>query len=105
MASLKLVRYKPTGNIGRNPNDIFDPDKGVGDLKPSFSEIGVGGIAYMRGKQYRVVEAERKANCFGCDLLVGGICQKITKHPCSAYSRTDQTWVVFKAIPKNESSK
>lgn len=105
MASLKLAGYRPRNDVHRNQHDVFSSNRGIAPLNPSTSEIGVGEIAYLRGKKYRVEEAERKANCFGCDLLLHGVCQKITKHPCSAYSRSDQTWIIFKEIKKDGSSK
>ena len=105
MASLKLVGYRPRNDVHRNQHDVFSSNRGIGDLTPSTSEIGVGEIAHMQGKKYKVVEAERRASCFGCDLIKEGICQKITRHPCSAYSRTDQTWVIFKAVKKDGPSK
>ena len=104
MGSLKLAGYRPGNGIIKRIQDIFSPNKGIDSLKPSTSELGVGEIAYMKGKKYLVVEAERRANCHGCDLLKGGICQKETRHPCSAYSRSDQTWAIFKEV-KDGSSK
>lgn len=103
MSSLKLAGYLPGKGIIKRTRDMFSPNRGLDSLKPSTSEVKVGKIAYMRGKGYTVVEAERKANCFGCDLLKGGVCQKETKHPCSAYSRSDQTWVIFKEISHGSS--
>lgn len=72
MGSLKIAGYQPGSGIIKRAQDIFSPDKGVDSLKPSASELGVGEIAYIRRKKYLVVEAERKANCLGCDLLKGG---------------------------------
>lgn len=98
MASLKLVGYKPRNDVHRNSHDVFNPNKGLEPLKPSQSEIPIGGIAYIGGKKYQVVEAERRANCFGCCFALQGVCQKGKNIPCSAYSRSDQTWVIFKEV-------
>lgn len=98
MASLKLVGYKPRNDVHRNLHDIFNPNKGLEPLKPSSNEVPVGGIAYIGSKKYRVIEAERRANCFGCCFVLQGICQKGKNIPCSAYSRSDQTWVIFKEV-------
>lgn len=98
MASLKLSQYRSINGVHKNQNDLYSANRKLDPVKPSISEIRVGGIAHMVGRKYKVVEAELKANCKGCDLLVDGICQKTTRHPCSAYSRSDQTWVIFKLI-------
>lgn len=103
--SLKLNRYRPKIGFHRNSFDLYSPDRKLGTLSPRYSEVAVGGIAKIGGKKYKVVEAELNANCHGCDLLIDGICHKETKHPCSAYSRSDKTWVIFKAIKKDGSSK
>ena len=95
---LKLAVYKPRNDVYRNPHDVFNPNKGLEPLKPSPNEIPVGGVAYIGSKKYRVVEAERRANCFGCCFALQGICQKSKNIPCSADSRSDQTWVILKEI-------
>lgn len=105
MASLKLVGYRPSNNVQHNSHDIYHPNRGLGPLKPSIREIPVGGIAHIGGKRYRVIEAERRANCYGCCFILGGVCQKGKDIPCSAYSRSDQTWVIFKEINKDGSLK
>ena len=105
MASLKIVGYRPSNNVHYNSHDIYHPNRGLEPLKPSVNEVPVGGIAYMGGKRYRVVEAERRANCHGCVFRVQGVCQKGKNIPCSAYSRSDQTWVIFKEINKDGSFK
>ena len=106
MNSLKTTGYKLGNGVHYNPHDIYYPIQGLDPVKPSVNEIPVGGIAYMGGKRYRVVEAERKANCFGCVFKIGGICQKSnSKISCSAYSRSDQTWVIFKEMNKDGSIK
>lgn len=104
MASLKLAGYRPRNEVYYNPHDIYYPTQ-LEPLKPSSSEIPVGGIAHIEGKRYKVVEAERRANCFGCCFALQGICQKNKNIPCSAYSRSDQTWVIFKRMNKDGSIK
>ena len=105
MASLKLAGYRPRNDVHLNSNDIYHPDRGLTPLKPSINEIPVGGIAHIGGKRYKIVEAERRANCCGCAFQLQGICQKSKGIPCSAYSRFDQTWVIFKEINKDGSFK
>lgn len=98
MALLKLVRCKIRDNVYYNLHEVFDPNKGLEPTKPSKNEIPVGGIISIGGKKYQVVEAERRANCFGCCFTLQGICQNDKNIPCSAYSRSDQTWVIFKEV-------
>ena len=67
-----------------------------------LTEIPVGEY-WIRGKSlYKVVPAERNGNCIGCDLLdKNGICTKpIGLHPCTAYSRSDKTWIIYKKEKK-----
>ena len=65
------------------------------------SEIPVGEYL-IRGKSlYKVVPAERNGNCMGCDLLDKGICTKPNgSYPCTAYSRSDKTWIIYKKMNK-----
>ena len=66
------------------------------------SEIPVGEY-WIRGKSlYKVVPAERNGSCRGCDLLdENGICNKPSdSRPCTAYSRSDKTWIIYKKVNK-----
>lgn len=109
MTSLKLAGFIPRNSVHYNPHDIYYPTPGLDSVKPSVNEIPVGGIAYIGGKRYKVVEAERRANCYGCVFKIEGICQKGRNSKgnisCSAYSRSDQTWVIFKEMNKDGSIK
>ena len=67
-----------------------------------LTEIPVGEY-WIRGKSlYKVVPAERNGNCMGCDLLdKNGICTKHSdSHPCTAYRRSDKTWIIYKKVNK-----
>lgn len=66
------------------------------------TEIPVGEY-WIRGRSmYKVVPAERKCSCKGCDLLdKNGMCNKPSdSHPCTAYSRSDKTWIIYKKVNK-----
>jgi len=60
------------------------------------SEAPPGSIHKIAGKSYKLVIAEKAGTCRGCDLYVGGICQKTITCPCLGYSRTDKQWLHFK---------
>lgn len=106
MDSLKFTGYRPRNEVHYNPHDIYYPTRGLDPVKPSIHEIPVGGITCIEGKGYKVVEAEKRANCYGCVFNIEGICQKSNrKISCSAYSRSDKTWVIFKEINKDGSTK
>ena len=67
-----------------------------------LTEIPVGEY-WIRGKSlYKVVPAERNGSCRGCDLLdENGICTKPSdSRPCTAYSRSDKTWIIYKKMNK-----
>lgn len=67
-----------------------------------ITEIPVG-ECWIRGRYtYKVVPAEKRGNCRGCDLLdENGICTKpIGIHPCIAYNRSDKTWIIYKKVNK-----
>lgn len=68
-------------------------------LKPSTSELPIGGILKVSTKskeKYICTKAPVEGSCKGCDFLDGGICQKMVHSPCTAYSRSDKTWIIFK---------
>ena len=67
-----------------------------------LTEIPVGEY-WIRGKSlYKVVPAERNGSCRGCDLLdENGICTKPSdSRPCTAYSRSDKTWIIYEKMNK-----
>lgn len=63
-----------------------------------ITEIPVGDY-WIRGKSmYQVVPAIKNGSCTGCDLLdKDGVCIKPSgTRPCTAYSRSDKTWIIYK---------
>lgn len=77
--------------------------RGVQKYKTYNQEVQVGDIIRVRDPEkdtcfnlYKAELAPRKGSCFGCDLSIGGICQKDNKSSCAAYHRTDQRWIIFK---------
>lgn len=66
------------------------------------TEIPVGEY-WIKGKSlYQAVPAIKNGSCTGCDLLdKWGICTKHSgTHPCTAYSRSDKTWIIYKKVKK-----
>lgn len=90
--------FIPRPGVYSNKHDTYDTDHSSFKLKWNQIEVQVGEIVKMGKSSYRVEEAERRGNCYGCDLYKEGVCWKTTHHNCSAYSRTDKTWVVFKKV-------
>lgn len=68
----------------------------------SLDEKCVGQVVQFGKKRFLIEEAPNAGSCKGCDLLIEGVCHKPRKCPCSAYSRMDKRWVIFKAFVKNK---
>lgn len=76
--------------------------KPMEETKPSSSELSIGEIYRdnPNGKgsniPYIVTPAERPGSCIGCDFYIDKVCHRNKKFHCTAYSRSDRTWVILK---------
>lgn len=66
------------------------------------TEIPVGEY-WIKGRSlYQAVHAEKNGSCLGCDFLdKWKVCVKPQgSHPCTAYGRSDKTWIIYKKVKK-----
>ena len=104
---MKSINYSPSVGVYTNPNDMYSSDRGLTKVEAIMSqgEAAVGRVIRIGRLRLKVVEAEKNGNCRGCYFFQGGICNKTTSHKCTAYSRYDKTWVIFKKVDKDGSFK
>ena len=91
--------------VGLLSLDLHDRIIKTHDPTPSTtsSDLPIGSIFVdsklchdQPSKKFLIVKAEKPGSCRGCDLFIEGVCWKIKKLHCSAYSRFDKTWVILK---------
>lgn len=96
MSSKYIIGEPYKAGYSKNPPKISSK---LEPVKPSNSELPIGGIlkeGVKSKEKYICTKAPVEGSCKGCDLLVGGICQKMSHSSCTAYGRSDKTWVIFK---------